>query len=157
MQAPAGAEMAAAMERMKDLGVLMGSIFTELLNIIIHDVQEPAGAEMAAAMERMKDLGVLMGKGGLHGSCFRIMCAPDRSMCIAPLDLECSGRLIMPYSRAVPLCWRRLRRQLYCMQLCATCTLKVLNPGNRCRPPMCFSIEDADFLVDVMDTALSEL
>ena len=33
---------------------------------------------MAAAMERMKDLGVLMGKGGLHGSCFRIMCAPDR-------------------------------------------------------------------------------
>jgi hypothetical protein len=30
---------------------------------------------MAAAMERMKDLGVLMGKGGLHGSCFRIMCA----------------------------------------------------------------------------------
>jgi hypothetical protein len=38
-------------------------------------MQEPAGAEMAAAMERMKDLGVLMGKGGLHGSCFRIMCA----------------------------------------------------------------------------------
>jgi hypothetical protein len=31
------------------------------------------------------------------------------------------------------------------------------NPVNRRRPPMCFSIEDADFLVDVMDQALSEL
>ena len=25
------------------------------------------------------------------------------------------------------------------------------------RPPMCFTVEDADFLVDVMDQALSEL
>ena len=38
--------------------------------------QEPAGAETAAAMEKMKDMGVLMGKGGLHGNCFRIKCAP---------------------------------------------------------------------------------
>lgn len=27
-------------------------------------------------MEKMKDMGVLMGKGGLHGNCFRIKCAP---------------------------------------------------------------------------------
>ena len=48
-------------------------------------------------MERMKDLGVLMGKGGLHGNVFRI------------------------------------------------------------KPPMCFSMADADFLIDVMDQSLSEL
>ncbi len=27
-------------------------------------------------MEKMKDRGVLIGKGGLHGNCFRIKCAP---------------------------------------------------------------------------------
>ena len=48
-------------------------------------------------MERMKDMGVLMGKGGLHGNVFRI------------------------------------------------------------KPPMCFSRQDADFLVDVMDHALTGL
>ena len=48
-------------------------------------------------MERMKDLGVLMGKGGLHSNVFRI------------------------------------------------------------KPPMCFSMADADFLIDVMDQSLSEL
>lgn len=48
-------------------------------------------------MERMKDMGVLMGKGGLFGNVFRI------------------------------------------------------------KPPMCFSKQDADYLVDVMDVALSSL
>ncbi len=60
-------------------------------------MQEPAKAEVAAVMETMKDLGVLMGKGGLHGNVFRI------------------------------------------------------------KPPMCFTKEDADYLVDAMDIALSKL
>jgi alanine-glyoxylate transaminase/(R)-3-amino-2-methylpropionate-pyruvate transaminase len=59
--------------------------------------KEPAAAELSVIMERMKDMGVLMGKGGLHGNVFRI------------------------------------------------------------KPPMCFSKDDADFLVDVMDVAMSEL
>jgi alanine-glyoxylate transaminase/(R)-3-amino-2-methylpropionate-pyruvate transaminase len=59
--------------------------------------QEPAAAETAHIMERMKDMGVLIGKGGLHGNVFRI------------------------------------------------------------KPPMCFTLADADFLVDVMDVAMSEL
>jgi len=59
--------------------------------------KEPAKAELAEVMERMKDMGVLMGKGGLYGNVFRI------------------------------------------------------------KPPMCFSMQDADFLVDVMDHALSSL
>ncbi len=58
--------------------------------------QEPAKAETAEVMERMKDMGVLMGKGGLFGNVFRI------------------------------------------------------------KPPMCFNKQDADFLVDVMDEALSK-
>lgn len=57
----------------------------------------PAGPETAQAMERMKELGVLIGKGGLYGNVFRI------------------------------------------------------------KPPMCFNVQDADFLVDCMDVALSEL
>jgi alanine-glyoxylate transaminase/(R)-3-amino-2-methylpropionate-pyruvate transaminase len=60
-------------------------------------VQEPAKAETSEAMERMKDMGVLMGKGGLFGNVFRI------------------------------------------------------------KPPMCFTPKDADFLVDVMDHALTSL
>ena len=60
-------------------------------------VQEPATAETVQVMERMKDLGVLMGKGGLYGNVFRI------------------------------------------------------------KPPMCFNTADADFLIDVMDQAMSEL
>lgn len=48
-------------------------------------------------MERMKDLGVLLGKGGRYGNVFRI------------------------------------------------------------KPPMCFTLQDADYLIDVMDHALSEL
>ena len=59
--------------------------------------QEPAKTELVEIMERMKDLGVLMGKGGLHGNVFRI------------------------------------------------------------KPPMCFSMQDADFLVDAMDHAMSGL
>ena len=57
----------------------------------------PATVETAQAMERMKELGVLIGKGGLYGNVFRI------------------------------------------------------------KPPMCFGVADADFLVDCMDVALSEL
>ena len=63
----------------------------------IYLMQDPATAETVQVMERMKDLGVLMGKGGLYGNVFRI------------------------------------------------------------KPPMCFNHQDADFLVDVMDHALSEL
>lgn len=61
------------------------------------DTKEPATAETVQVMERMKDMGVLMGKGGLYGNVFRI------------------------------------------------------------KPPMCFNHADADFLVEVMDQAISEL
>ena len=57
----------------------------------------PATAETARALERMAELGVLVGKGGLGGNVFRVT------------------------------------------------------------PPMCFTVPDADFLVDVMDMALSQL
>ena len=59
--------------------------------------QEPAAAETAQIMERMREMGVLIGKGGLHGNVFRV------------------------------------------------------------KPPMCWTLADADFLVDVMDVAMSEL
>ena len=59
--------------------------------------QEPASAELGVVMEKMKDMGVLMGKGGLYGNVFRV------------------------------------------------------------KPPMCFNKDDADFLVDVMDHALTAL
>jgi len=59
--------------------------------------KEPAKMETAQVMERMKDLGVLLGKGGINGNVFRI------------------------------------------------------------KPPMCFTLEDADFLCDALDVALSEL
>ncbi len=59
-------------------------------------LQAPAKAEVSEVMERMKDLGVLIGKGGLHGNVFRV------------------------------------------------------------KPPMCFSAADADFLVDVMDHAITQ-
>ncbi|GFH18303.1 uncharacterized protein HaLaN_15078 [Haematococcus lacustris] len=58
--------------------------------------KEPASKEVVEVMERMKDMGVLMGKGGIYGNVFRI------------------------------------------------------------KPPMCFNIADADFLVDVMDRAITE-
>ncbi|MCO5549844.1 hypothetical protein L7F22_003318 [Adiantum nelumboides] len=57
----------------------------------------PAKAETAEVLEKMKDLGVLVGKGGLHGNVFRI------------------------------------------------------------KPPMCFTKEDADFLVEVLDYSLAML
>ena len=59
--------------------------------------QEPAGAETAQIMERMREMGVLIGKGGLYGNVFRV------------------------------------------------------------KPPMCWTLADADYLVDVMDIAMSEL
>ncbi|KAJ9510182.1 hypothetical protein QJQ45_015654 [Haematococcus lacustris] len=58
--------------------------------------KEPASKEVVEVMERMKDMGVLMGKGGIYGNVFRI------------------------------------------------------------KPPMCFNIADADFLVDVMDRAITD-
>ncbi|THU69546.1 hypothetical protein C4D60_Mb08t15550 [Musa balbisiana] len=57
----------------------------------------PAKTEILHAMEKMKDMGVLVGKGGFYGNVFRIT------------------------------------------------------------PPLCFSKEDADFFVDVMDIALSKI
>jgi alanine-glyoxylate transaminase/(R)-3-amino-2-methylpropionate-pyruvate transaminase len=69
------------------------------VKLVVHNdvlLQEPAKAEVGEVMERMKELGILMGKGGLYGNVFRI------------------------------------------------------------KPPMCFSIADADFLVDAMDVAISE-
>ncbi|KAJ7538207.1 hypothetical protein O6H91_11G038500 [Diphasiastrum complanatum] len=57
----------------------------------------PAKEETAILMDKMKDLGVLVGKGGRYGNVFRI------------------------------------------------------------KPPMCFSIDDADFLVDALDYAMSRL
>ncbi|KAL6765778.1 alanine-glyoxylate transaminase [Haematococcus lacustris] len=58
--------------------------------------KEPASKEVVEVMERMKDMGVLMGKGGIYGNVFRI------------------------------------------------------------KPPMCFNIADAEFLVDVMDRAITD-
>ncbi|KAH7683536.1 alanine-glyoxylate transaminase / (R)-3-amino-2-methylpropionate-pyruvate transaminase protein [Dioscorea alata] len=55
----------------------------------------PAKAEAVVLLEKLKDLGVLVGKGGLHGNVFRI------------------------------------------------------------KPPMCFTKDDADFLVDALDYAIS--
>lgn len=57
----------------------------------------PASAETAEAMERMKDMGVLIGKGGLYGNVFRV------------------------------------------------------------KPPMCWTIQDADYLADALDIALTNL
>ncbi|KAJ0988591.1 hypothetical protein J5N97_006947 [Dioscorea zingiberensis] len=57
----------------------------------------PAKAETALLLEKLKDLGVLVGKGGLHANVFRI------------------------------------------------------------KPPMCFTKDDADFLVDALDYAISGL
>ena len=60
--------------------------------------QEPFRfAQLMQAMERLRDMGILMGKGGFYGNVFRI------------------------------------------------------------KPPMCFSMADADFLADAMDIAFSEL
>ncbi len=59
--------------------------------------KQPASAETAQVMERLKEMGVLIGKGGLYGNVFRI------------------------------------------------------------KPPMCFTVADADFLVECMDVGLSEL
>lgn len=61
------------------------------------DTKAPAKAETAELVEKMKELGVLIGKGGLHANVFRI------------------------------------------------------------KPPMCFTKEDADFLVDAMDYSMSTL
>ncbi|CAN6478857.1 unnamed protein product [Victoria cruziana] len=58
-------------------------------------MKAPAKTESSVILEKLKDLGVLVGKGGLHGNVFRI------------------------------------------------------------KPPMCFTKDDADFLVDAMDYAIS--
>lgn len=60
------------------------------------ETKEPATAETAEIMERLKDLGILMGKGGYFGNVFRI------------------------------------------------------------KPPMCFSKDDADYLVDALDYSISK-
>ncbi|CAL5222254.1 g4590 [Coccomyxa viridis] len=59
--------------------------------------KEPAAAETAQVMQRLRELGVLIGKGGLHGNVFRI------------------------------------------------------------KPPMCITTDDAEFLTEAFDLALSEL
>ncbi|CAN6463311.1 unnamed protein product [Victoria cruziana] len=57
----------------------------------------PAKAETLLVMDKMKDMGVLVGKGGFHGNVFRVT------------------------------------------------------------PPLCFTKEDADYVVDVMDYSMARL
>lgn len=97
-----GSHLIEAIEDLQEKHQLIGDVRGFGLMIGVELVQcrkskEPASAEAASIMERMKELGVLIGKGGLYGNTLRI------------------------------------------------------------KPPMCLTKDDADFLVQCLDVALSEI
>ncbi|XP_002964947.2 alanine--glyoxylate aminotransferase 2 homolog 1, mitochondrial [Selaginella moellendorffii] len=98
--ATVGNHLLARLRALQDKYELIGNVRGRGLMLGVEFVTDrvaktPAKNETMMVMERMKDLGVLVGKGGRHGNALRI------------------------------------------------------------KPPMCFTLEDADFLVDALDHSLS--